>query len=67
MNNRTLWTIVGVVLLVVIALLVFGVITIPVTEQVTTPATSTAAVSFRTAAPYLADGFKSAPAFAFAA
>ena len=31
MNNRTLWSIVGVVLLVVIALLLFGVISIPTT------------------------------------
>ena len=45
MNNRTLWTIVGVVLLVVIGLLVFGVISIPtkdVTEQTTNTSTSAA-------------------------
>lgn len=66
MNNRTLWTIVGVVLLVVIALLVFGVISIPTTviEPATSTSTSTAAANF---APSLFDGFKAAPAHAFLA
>lgn len=67
MNNRTLWTIVGVVLLVVIALLVFGVITIPTTviEPATSTSTSTAAVRYFE--PSLFDGFKSAPVHAFLA
>lgn len=65
MNNRTLWTIVGVVLLVVIALLVFGVITIPVSEvSQTSTSTSTAAASL---APSFFGAMKAAPAHAFLA
>lgn len=67
MNNRTLWTIVGVVLLVVIALLVFGVISIPVSEVAqtsTSTSTSTAAASL---APSFFGAMKAVPAHAFLA
>lgn len=66
MNNRTLWTIVGVVLLVVIALLVFGVISIPMTE-VTQTTTSTSTAAIRCFEPSIVEGFRSAPALALAA
>jgi len=67
MNNRTLWTIVGVVLLVVIGLLVFGVISIPtkdVTDQ-TTNTSSTAALAAETRLERFYEIEQPAPAYSY--
>jgi len=64
MNNRTLWTIVGVVLLVFIALLAFGVIALPVNQI---PETTTSTSAAANAIPAMFAGASRAPVHAFIA